>query len=651
MGSAFTAYVRGRRRPAFVGLVAAIAVAALGAGSGSSPGKAAAAAGPCGTLTGPPATFKHVVVIMDENQSYGAIIGAPGSAADTSAPAINSYARSCGVATNYHAITHPSHSDYIAATAGNTYVAPGCKDWTCVSQQLSFCDANGNTGGTMTCPNVFSQLDSRGISWKTYAENMPSNCATSAADPYSAGHNPPVWFIQGGGSYNLASSCAAHDVPLTSSTAGLQHDIDNNSLPAYSWIVPNKCNDMHNCSGQNPVTAGDTFIKTWVDRIIATPDYQNGSTVIVLTWDEGVEGGRPFNEDCLAQANLSDESCHVPTVVLSPYITPGTAPSTFFTHYSLLKTTEKMLGVTQYLGHAGDAGTTDMLAAFGLAGGGGGGDTQAPSAPTQLSAAATSSTAVHLTWTAASDNVGVTGYRIYRDGTLIKSVGNVTQADDTGLAPSTTYGYQVSAVDAAGNESARSTPIVSATTNASGGTTLLSDNFESGTLGKWTVKGSVVDQNAVVLNGSWAAHATTTGTPSNAAAPLATTATSVTVDVHARVASHGATNTDLVRVQTAAAKNLVTVSINSSNRLLIRNNITGTSASSTTPVSLNAWHDIVITVTTGSSGTSTVKLDGVAVTALSRTWNLDTTPVGRLQLGDSTKSRSSSIYFDDVSVS
>ena len=427
------------RRMASAMVIAGVTIGAVGAGSVGHPPTAVAATGPCGTLSSsPPAKFKHVVIIMDENQSYSAIIGAPGSTADKAAPTINAYARACGVATNYHAITHPSHSNYIAATAGNTYVAPGCKDWTCVSQQLSFCDANGNTGGTSTCPNVFTQMDNAGITWKTYAENMPSNCSTNAADPYSAGHNPPVWYIQGGGPYNLASSCAAHDVPLTSATAGLQHDIDANSLPAYSWIVPNKCNDMHNCSGQNPGTAGDTFIKTWVDRIVATPDYQSGNTVIFLTWDEGVEGGRPFNEDCLAQANLSDESCHLPTVVLSPYTAPGTAPTTFFTHYSLLKTTEKMLGISQLLGHAGDASTTDMLAAFGLAGNGAG-DTQAPTAPTAVTATATSSTVAHLNWTAATDNVGVTGYRIYRDGALVKTVGSVTQADDTGLTASTTY--------------------------------------------------------------------------------------------------------------------------------------------------------------------------------------------------------------------
>lgn len=80
------------------------------------------------------------------------------------------------------------------------------------------------------------------------------------------------------------------------------------------------------------------------------------------------------------------------------------------------------------------------------------GDTQAPSAPTGLSATATSSTRVDLTWTAASDDVGVTGYRIYRDGAMVGTVAAAAYPDATPRAGST-YDYQVRAVDAAGNES------------------------------------------------------------------------------------------------------------------------------------------------------------------------------------------------------
>lgn len=82
-----------------------------------------------------------------------------------------------------------------------------------------------------------------------------------------------------------------------------------------------------------------------------------------------------------------------------------------------------------------------------------GGDSQAPAAPAGLSATATSSTRVELKWTAATDDVGVTGYRVYRDGAMVGTVGTATSYPDTTARAGVTYDYQVRAVDAAGNES------------------------------------------------------------------------------------------------------------------------------------------------------------------------------------------------------
>jgi parallel beta-helix repeat protein len=92
-------------------------------------------------------------------------------------------------------------------------------------------------------------------------------------------------------------------------------------------------------------------------------------------------------------------------------------------------------------------------------------DTTPPSVPAGLTAAAASSYQVNLGWTASSDNVGVTGYEIYRGGVALASVGTVTTYSDTTVSPSTTYSYQVRARDAAGNWSALSSA-ASATTPA-----------------------------------------------------------------------------------------------------------------------------------------------------------------------------------------
>jgi chitodextrinase len=91
-------------------------------------------------------------------------------------------------------------------------------------------------------------------------------------------------------------------------------------------------------------------------------------------------------------------------------------------------------------------------------------DTQPPTVPTSLTATAISTSQINLAWTASTDNVGVVGYNVYRDGVKIDTTGSTAYAN-VGLAAGTTYSYTVSAFDAAGNTSAQSTS-ASATTAA-----------------------------------------------------------------------------------------------------------------------------------------------------------------------------------------
>ncbi|GLX68673.1 fibronectin type III domain-containing protein [Paenibacillus glycanilyticus] len=93
-------------------------------------------------------------------------------------------------------------------------------------------------------------------------------------------------------------------------------------------------------------------------------------------------------------------------------------------------------------------------------------DTTAPTAPTNVAATAASASQINLNWTASTDNVGVTGYNVYRGGVLAGSAAG-TSYSDTGLTASTSYSYTVKAKDAAGNESAASST-VNATTLAAG---------------------------------------------------------------------------------------------------------------------------------------------------------------------------------------
>ena len=92
-------------------------------------------------------------------------------------------------------------------------------------------------------------------------------------------------------------------------------------------------------------------------------------------------------------------------------------------------------------------------------------DTTPPTVPTDVSATPIFPTVIHIDWNASTDNVGVAGYNVYRDGVFVGSTSTKTKYNDTGLTPNTTYTYTITAFDAAGNMSAQSTP-VSATTPA-----------------------------------------------------------------------------------------------------------------------------------------------------------------------------------------
>ena len=95
-------------------------------------------------------------------------------------------------------------------------------------------------------------------------------------------------------------------------------------------------------------------------------------------------------------------------------------------------------------------------------------DTTAPTSPTGLSTSAMSSSQINLSWTASTDNVGVTGYKIYRGGTYLLTVTG-TSYSNTGLSSGTNYSYYVMAIDTAGNISATSNTANSTTLSSSGG--------------------------------------------------------------------------------------------------------------------------------------------------------------------------------------
>lgn len=130
---------------------------------------------------------------------------------------------------------------------------------------------------------------------------------------------------------------------------GLDNAIAADALPAYSWISPNMCNDMHwatTCTypKTSRVAVGDTWLSALIPRLTAMPSYLSGKTLIIITFDEGGEiatNGVDCTDPAYYPAHID---CTIPTLVISPYITPGATDASSQNLYSLLGTTEDILG-------------------------------------------------------------------------------------------------------------------------------------------------------------------------------------------------------------------------------------------------------------------------------------------------------------------
>jgi hypothetical protein len=254
---------------------------------------------PCGTARRAPA-WQHVVWVVMENTGYSGIAGAP------AAPYLNKLAGKCGLATQFFAETHPSLPNYIAMTSGSP-------------QGIS--DDADPSAHRLSGPSIFSQL---GRDWRSLQESMPGNCAAKTSGLYAVKHNPAAYYT------NL--DCAAQDVPLG----------DPPDLSArFTFVTPNLCNDMHDCS----VAKGDAWMAGWLPKVLDSAEYRAGRTAVFITWDEDSGPNQ------------------VATLVIAPSTPRGTTSARTFNHYSMLRTTEELLGLPP-LGGASTAAS--MRSAFHL---------------------------------------------------------------------------------------------------------------------------------------------------------------------------------------------------------------------------------------------------------------------------------------------
>ncbi|MDP9227137.1 MAG: alkaline phosphatase family protein [Actinomycetota bacterium] len=325
-------------------VAAAAAVVAFTTAPSLHPGSASATGG-----------GRKVMWIVMENRSYGVLYNA------VKAPYLHeTLLPAAGNATNMHSETHPSLPNYLAMTTGSTQ---------------GVVDDGPPTQHPIVAASIFAQVDP---SWKVYAEAMPANCYQknglfADGTRYVVRHNPPAYIVSS--PLNAPNAdCNVNDQPAGTATLGnLASDLSTGTLPAFSFVVPGLCHDMHSpsstgysCTPNNQTTAGDEWLSQWMPSILDSQDYTSGRLVVFLTWDESRGGADVDGMDCLSSVYLSDAGCHIPTLVFSTGTKAGSKRTAFFSHYSMLKTTEKLLGLpTDALG-PNVSGARSMSHAFNL---------------------------------------------------------------------------------------------------------------------------------------------------------------------------------------------------------------------------------------------------------------------------------------------
>jgi phosphatidylinositol-3-phosphatase len=292
----------------------------------------------CGADAATPAPVTKVLTIVFENTDFDSVIGSG------LAPNLNALAQSCGLATDYHGIQFPSLPNYIALTSGQ--VAPEI-----AGNGVTGRDCTPSPTCQSTDPSIFTQIGQQAaanpqapLTWRTYAESMPANCAVTNDGVYAPRHNPAVYYP------GDAPACALDDVPAgTPGDGALAADLAAGSLPNYGLFIPNLCNDGHDsCHGVPRVAEEDATIAAWMPAILDSPDYQSGHLLVVITADTSQS---PANGNLLA------------TILVSPDVAPGTQDATALNHYSLLRLDGEMLGLPLL---ANAAAAPDMATAFNL---------------------------------------------------------------------------------------------------------------------------------------------------------------------------------------------------------------------------------------------------------------------------------------------
>jgi hypothetical protein len=246
-------------------------------------------------------SFDHAIVIVFENKEWNQIVGS------RDAPTFNAMAKRYALVTRYYGVTHPSLPNYLALISGSTQqITTDCTD--CIVHARNLADTLAGAGKT----------------WKLYAESLPTAGFTGASSGrYAKKHAPFLYFRDVVG--NRAR--LARIVPLTA----LRADVRAGRLPDFSFVVPNMCNSMHDCS----VRTGDAWLRGVLPSLLTLPN-----TAVFVVFDEGLTNVRGGG--------------HVAALVLGTAVRTGSRFTAVTSHYGLLRTIEQAWGLP-FLGRSARA--------------------------------------------------------------------------------------------------------------------------------------------------------------------------------------------------------------------------------------------------------------------------------------------------------
>jgi phospholipase C len=238
----------------------------------------------------PGKNFDRVFIMLFENTGFDTAMADPN---------FNAFAAGGMLLTDYYTTYHPSQPNYIDLICGSNM---GCKSDDDI-------DVKGDS--------VVDLLENSFLSWKAYQESYPGNCYTgSHTSTYYRKHNPFISMV------NVTSNATrcAKIVNANDSVLGLDADLNQGTLPQYSFYTPDINNDGHDTGVSY---AGDYLASFFSNRV-----FPNG-TLIFITFDE----------------DDHDENNHLYSVMQGSMIQAGTTQSTYYTHNSFLKTVEENWGL------------------------------------------------------------------------------------------------------------------------------------------------------------------------------------------------------------------------------------------------------------------------------------------------------------------